>query len=138
MRWLKQLLGLEDQSTTAQQDVFSTIETQERDSYYISPIEVKEKLDQGESIVLLDIREDQEVEITSLNGALHIPMEDISIRYKEISDDPNAEIVVFCHHGIRSEMVMHQLWGLGYQNAKNMLGGIDAWSVEIDPKVPRY
>jgi rhodanese-related sulfurtransferase len=65
-------------------------------------------------------------------------MGDMHTRYKEISDDPNAQVIVFCHHGHRSEQVMTQLWGLSFQNAKTMEGGIHAWSEEIDINVPTY
>ena len=102
------------------------------------PTEVKAKLDRGEPLVLVDVREPEEVEIASIHGALHIPMGEIYHRYKEIAGDPNTEIIVFCHHGGRSERVMNQLWGLGYPNVKNMSGGIDRWSAEVDPSVPRY
>lgn len=108
------------------------------DSHYITAAEVKHKLDQGEPFILLDVREPQEWEIASISGAKHIPMGDIHERYKDLGEDPNQEIVVYCHHGMRSEMVMHQLWGLGFQNTKNMVGGIDAWSLDVDPKVQRY
>lgn len=108
------------------------------ESHYISVTEVKEKMERGDPFKLLDIRELHEVDTASIPGALHIPMGEIHARYQELGEDPNQEIVVFCHHGGRSEMVMHQLWGLGYQNTKNMVGGIDAWSLDVDPKVPRY
>lgn len=113
-------------------------EPQSYESSDISPTEVKQKLEQNTPLILLDVREPQEVEICSIDGALHIPMGDVHERYKEIAEDPNAEIVVFCHHGGRSMQVMHQLWGLGYQNCKNMSGGIHAWSLDVDPSVPRY
>lgn len=104
----------------------------------ISPPEVKQMIDAGEPIILVDVRQPEEVEICHIEGAVNIPMMDVHERYKEISGDPNAQIVVFCHHGSRSMQVMHQLWGLGYQNCKNMSGGIHAWSLDVDPKVPRY
>ncbi len=104
----------------------------------ISPPEVKQKLDAGEPVILVDVRQPEEIEICHIEGAVNIPMMDVHERYKEISDDPNAEIIVFCHHGSRSMQVMHQLWGLGYQNCKNMSGGIHAWSLDVDPKVARY
>ncbi|MBI1389803.1 MAG: hypothetical protein GC154_15295 [bacterium] len=108
------------------------------DSPELSPAEVKQMLDAGEPLILVDVREPQELEICSIEGALHIPMGQIHSRYKEISSDPNANVVVFCHHGGRSMQVMHQLWGLGYQNAKNMSGGIHAWSLDVDPGIQRY
>jgi len=107
-------------------------------SHNVSPIEVKEKLDRGDPVILVDVRETEEVEIVSIPVARHIPIGEIHCRYKEISDDPNAEIVVFCHHGGRSARVMSQLWGLGYPNVQNMEGGIDRWALEVDPSLSRY
>lgn len=107
-------------------------------SHYVSATELKKKLDSGEKFILLDVREQHEFDHARIPGSIHIPMGEIHARYKELGDDPNAEVIVHCHHGGRSEVVMHQLWGLGYQNAKNMVGGIDAWSLDVDPKVPRY
>ncbi|MFB3787249.1 MAG: rhodanese-like domain-containing protein [bacterium] len=135
LNWLKQLFGSSKPSPPpARPAAF----VPQYDSHEVSPQEVKKKLDDGAPIILLDVREERELRIAAIPRALHIPMGEIHARYKEISDDPAAEVIVFCHHGARSEVVMHQLWGLGYQNAKVMPGGIDAWSVEIDPKIPRY
>ncbi len=114
------------------------IEIPKMDSCAITPRDVKEKLDNGEPIILVDVRENEEVEMAKIDGALHIPMGEMHTRYKEISDDPNAEVIVFCHHGHRSEQVMTQLWGLSFQNAKTMEGGIHAWSEEVDSSVPVY
>ena len=112
--------------------------TSSKPSHEIPPIEVKRLLDEGQKLILVDVRSPEEWEKASLRNALKIPRDEIYARYGEIGNDPSAEIVVFCHHGIESEQAMHQLWGLGFQNAKTMPGGIDAWSVEVDPKTPRY
>ena len=135
LNWFKNLFGKSEKKSIKEPP---KIEIPAQDSHEISPLEVKTKLEQGEPIILVDVRSDAELEIASIKGAIHVPREDVHERYKEISDDPLAQIVVFCHHGMRSEEAMHQLWGLGFQETKLMAGGIDAWSVEIDPKVPRY
>ena len=132
--WLKHLFG-KSSGESAEQKAF---DWQTIESHEISPIEVKQKIDAGEDITLVDVRTSDERDKASLPNVLHIPRDDVHARYTEIGDDPSKAIVVFCHHGIESEQVMHQLWGLGYQNAKVMSGGIDAWSVEADPTVPRY
>lgn len=134
LKWLKNLVGRHEPKAAAPK----SFQIAPQDSHDISPLEVKTKLEQGEPILLVDVRSAAELEIARIEGAIHIPREDIHERYKEISDDPHAQIVVFCHHGSRSEEAMHQLWGLGFQETKLMAGGIDAWSVEIDPKVKRY
>lgn len=132
------IFGGKPKATTPQFEEQTTLEHEPVDSPEITPQEVQQKMDAGENLILLDVREPQEVEICCLEGAKHIPMGDIHERYKEVSDDPNAEIIVYCHHGSRSMQVMHQLWGLGFQNAKNLSGGIHAWSLDVDPSVPRY
>ncbi|HQH71982.1 MAG TPA: rhodanese-like domain-containing protein, partial [bacterium] len=119
LNWLKQLFGFSKPSVPPARPAASV---PQYDSHEVSPQEVKKKLDDGAPIILLDVREDQELRIAAIPQALHIPMGEIHARYKEISDDPAAEIIVFCHHGARGEVVMHQLWGLGYQNAKIMPG----------------
>ncbi|MDP8244823.1 MAG: rhodanese-like domain-containing protein [Candidatus Hinthialibacter antarcticus] len=138
MGLLDWLFGKSQKTTLPELDDAPPEAQQEYSSPEISPPEVKQKLDAGESVILLDVRQPEELDICRIEGAMHIPMMDVHERYKEISDEPNAEIIVFCHHGSRSMQVMHQLWGLGYQNAKNMSGGIHAWSLDVDPKVPRY
>ena len=108
------------------------------ESCALTPKELKEKMDRGDPVVLVDVREAFELEQAAIPGVRHIPMGEIHMRYKEISSDPNAEVVVFSHHGSRSEQVMTQLWGLGYQNTKNLAGGIQAWSEEVDLSIPQY
>lgn len=131
-------MGLFSWLTGGNKEQKQKVEIPTMDSCAITVKEVKEKLDRGEPIILVDVREDEELALAKIEGALHIPMGEMHSRYKEISDDPNAEVIVFCHHGHRSEQVMTQLWGLSFQNAKTMEGGIHAWSEEIDSGVPTY
>lgn len=86
--------------------------------------------------LLLDVREPWEFELARIQGSRHLPMHEIPQRHAEL--DPNAEIVVICHHGMRSAQVTQYLDHLGFQNVYNLSGGIDAWSREIDPEVPLY
>ena len=97
---------------------------------------IKARLDAGESLLLVDIREPYELMISHLDGAQAIPMSEIQDRYTEIPRD--RPVVIFCHHGVRSVRVIEALQEIGYTNLINMQGGIDAWSKEIDPAVPRY
>jgi len=101
----------------------------------ISVEQLKAKLDKGEKPVLLDVREPSEYKTANIGGTL-IPMGEISKRYVEL--DPKQEIIVHCHHGSRSQRVVEFLYDKGFTNVKNLVGGIDAWSKRIDPKVPRY
>jgi rhodanese-related sulfurtransferase len=87
-------------------------------------------------VVLLDVREHAELEIAAVAGARHIPMGEIPKRLAEL--DPKTPLVVMCHSGGRSRRVAEYLHGNGYDNVFNLRGGIDAWSTEIDPQVPRY
>jgi len=97
--------------------------------------QLKDKLDRGETPVLLDVREIQEVKIASIGGT-HIPMNLVPLRIQEL--DPSKEIIVYCHSGGRSAAIVNFLQKHGFDNVRNLLGGIDEWSLSIDPKVPRY
>jgi glyoxylase-like metal-dependent hydrolase (beta-lactamase superfamily II)/rhodanese-related sulfurtransferase len=97
--------------------------------------ELKSRIDHGENITILDVREKSEYAVANIGGML-IPMREIPQRYTEL--DAGKEIVVLCHHGNRSQRVVEFLYGKGFTNVKNLVGGIDAWSARVDPKVPRY
>jgi rhodanese-related sulfurtransferase len=105
--------------------------------YEITPEEVKSKLDAGEEFVLLDVREPWEFETARIDGAKLIPMGDVPSRaHQEL--DPEEAIVVVCHHGVRSMNVTVWLRQQGFEKAQSMRGGIDAWSLAVDRKVPLY
>ena len=88
------------------------------------------------AVVLLDVREPVELEIAALAAATHIPMREVPSRLAEL--DRDVPLVVMCHAGGRSRMVAQYLLGNGFTQVFNLRGGIDAWSTEIDPQVPRY
>jgi len=102
----------------------------------IEPLELKARLDRGERLEVLDVREPEEIAVASFPSALHIPMGDIPSRLTEL--DPDAHWVVVCHHGIRSAQVAMYLAHMGFERVANLVGGIDAWSLNADPKIPRY
>ncbi len=102
----------------------------------ISPPALKERLDRGEKPVVLDVREPEEVALASFSGATHIPMGDIPSRLADL--DPQRATVVVCHHGIRSAQVAAYLARMGFERVANLSGGIDAWSLAVDPATPRY
>jgi rhodanese-related sulfurtransferase len=102
----------------------------------ISPVELQQLLSGRGDLVLLDVREPEELAVASIDGALHIPMGDVPGRLHEL--DPEKEIVVFCHHGIRSASVVQFLAQRDFERVVNLAGGIDAWSRIVDPSVPRY
>jgi len=88
------------------------------------------------SITLLDVREADELEIAAITPALHIPLQQLPRRLAELN--PQAPIAVLCHHGMRSEMAARFLISNGFDQVANVAGGIDAWSLEIDPRITRY
>jgi rhodanese-related sulfurtransferase len=99
---------------------------------------VKQLLDQGEAFTLLDVREPDEIATAAIEGTLRIPMQQIPTRLSELEPLKNQRIVVHCHHGGRSARVQAWLQQQGFTQVQNMTGGIDAWSLEVDPSVPRY
>jgi adenylyltransferase/sulfurtransferase len=101
-----------------------------------SPQDVKAKLDQGEKIIFLDVREPWEVAINRLDGAVHIPLGELGRRYQELN--PDDEIIAYCHMGVRSLKATRFLKEQQFKNVKNLAGGIEAWSLQVDPKVSRY
>jgi len=107
--------------------------------YEISTRDLKQLLTGAdpENCVLLDVREPWEYEAAHIEGSTPIPMGDIPARaFQEL--DPEAHIVTVCHHGVRSMNVAVWLRNQGFEKAQSLRGGIDAWSAEVDPAVPRY
>ncbi|MFQ6673358.1 MAG: molybdopterin-synthase adenylyltransferase MoeB [Fidelibacterota bacterium] len=102
----------------------------------ISVRDVKEKLDRGEGVVILDIREPWEREISRIDKAVFIPMNSLPSRLEDL--DPSREIVVHCHTGHRSAAVTEFLVKQGFSRVSNMAGGIKAWTQEIDPGLISY
>ncbi len=99
---------------------------------------VKQKLDAGEDLLFIDCREPDEHATAKIAAAKLVPMSEIADRLGELEPYRQRPIVVHCHHGGRSMRVVRWLREQGYKLAQNMTGGIDAWSQEIDPNVPRY
>lgn len=105
--------------------------------YEITPEEVKTKLDSQQNFTLLDVREPWEFETANIAAAKLIPMGDVPSRaHQEL--DPEENIVVLCHHGVRSLTVTAWLRQQGFEKAQSMRGGIDAWARQVDRNVPTY
>ena len=103
----------------------------------LTVLELKARLDEGEKdFTLVDVREPWEVNICSMPDAISVPMRAIPARYLELPKD--QEIVVVCHHGIRSQQVANYLERMGFDKLNNLVGGINAWAHEVDPKMPTY
>ena len=90
----------------------------------------------GRAVTLLDVREPVEWDIVHLDGATLIPLMTLPARIAEL--DPRAELVVYCHHGMRSLQAVEFLRAAGFHHARSLAGGIDAWAEEIDPSLNRY
>jgi rhodanese-related sulfurtransferase len=102
----------------------------------ITPTELNARLDSGEDILIVDIREHWELQINGLRGAVHIPLEDFPAALRAIPDD--KPVVIICHTGRRSAYLVDWLDMQGYTNCLNLAGGIDRWAREVDPSLPRY
>ena len=89
-------------------------------------------------VLLLDCRTAEEHATARIDGSVLIPMQEIAERLSELEPWRDRPIIVHCHHGVRSLRVTHFLRDKGFSQAQSMKGGIDAWSVDVDPSVPRY
>ncbi len=102
----------------------------------ITPQDLKMRLDRNDRPVLVDVRDDWETKLCRLENALHIPMEELEFRAEELNQ--RDEIVVYCHHGVRSAAVADYLRRLGFTRVRNLAGGLDAWAATVDRSMRRY
>ena len=93
---------------------------------------------QGAGLRLIDVRDPEEFAFCRLPGAELISLQVLPFEADTRLPDKSAEIVLYCHHGMRSTRAAEFLRQLGYANARSMAGGVEKWSAEIDPTVPRY
>ncbi|MEX0876656.1 MAG: rhodanese-like domain-containing protein [Phycisphaerales bacterium] len=91
-----------------------------------------------DDFLLLDIREPDELAVASIDGALHIPLGDIHARLSELNADEDTTIAVICHSGRRSLKAALFMQQMGLPGTRSVAGGIDWWSLKIDPTIPRY
>ena len=99
---------------------------------------VKQLRDSSQPFVLLDVRNPDEHAAAKIAGSTFIPMGELQARLSELEPHKQDHIVVHCHHGGRSMRVTQFLRQQGFTQVQNMDGGIDAWSLHVDPSVPRY
>lgn len=103
----------------------------------ITATELKQRLDNGEDIQIIDVREDNEYAFNRIPNAVHIPLGQVLSRMNEI--DPNRETVMHCKMGGRSARAIEAMQRMGFTGKLvNLKGGILAWSDEVDPSVPKY
>jgi rhodanese-related sulfurtransferase len=99
--------------------------------------ELKARRDAGAKLRLIDVREPSEYNVAQIEDSELKPLGQIQQWSQELKDK-DEEIVIHCHHGMRSERACQYLSAQGFNNVKNLIGGIDDWSLKIDPLVPRY
>ncbi|MFZ0211428.1 MAG: rhodanese-like domain-containing protein [Candidatus Acidiferrales bacterium] len=109
-------------------DLFANIE--------VAPNEVKQSLDRGDKLLFVDVREPWEHQLCSIDGSQLMPLGQIAANLPVFENAEN--VIVFCHSGRRSLDAAAWLRAQGISSARSMAGGIDRWSREIDPNVPRY
>ncbi len=102
----------------------------------ITPIELKERMDKGDNLVLLDIREEIETRICKIEGSVHIPMQEIPSRLSEL--EMHSDLIIYCKSGERSYAVSEFLKKSGFSRVANLYGGTLAWSETVDPTMPKY
>lgn len=102
----------------------------------ITPLELKQRIDRGDDIVILDVREPHEYDIAKIPGTKLIPLGEIPKRFEEL--DSTADIVIHCRSGVRSGKAQKFLKEMGFSRVTNLAGGILRWSDEVDPSVPKY
>jgi rhodanese-related sulfurtransferase len=106
------------------------------DDMQISAKEVSERAARGEKLLLVDVREPWEYDLCRIPGATLIPLGTLPANLNTLLDAD--EVICYCHHGMRSLDAAVWLRHQGVESAKSMAGGIERWSVEVDPNVPRY
>jgi len=104
----------------------------------LDPLEVAQRLAASTPPVLLDVREPDEYAHASIDGARNVPLRELPGRLIELGLFKDREVVVYCHHGMRSQRAAQVLTQAGFSRVFNLTGGIDRWSLEVDFKVRRY
>jgi adenylyltransferase/sulfurtransferase len=102
----------------------------------VTPREVSDKLARGEKILFVDVREQWEYDTSHIEGSVWIPLREIPASTPRL--ESAGEVILFCHHGMRSMDAAAWLRSQGVTSARSMAGGIDLWATEIDPKIARY
>ncbi len=102
----------------------------------MTPKELHKRMQHDDNIRVLDVRESYEYNICNIENSLHIPLGQIISRIGELPLD--QEMVVLCHHGVRSAMVVNYLLKCGFKKIHNLEGGIHLWSIDVEPTMVKY
>ena len=106
------------------------------DEWVITPSDLNSELQGGSKVVLVDVREPHEWDITHITGSTFIPEGDVLARMNEL--DTADDIVLICRTGIRSARALNQLREVGFTKLRNLVGGLHGWADDVDPSVPKY
>lgn len=104
----------------------------------ITPAELSARMQKGEKPYLLDVRQPWENQLSQIEGSVLLPLADLPARLDEVQPAPGQAVVAYCHHGMRSLSAAALLEQRGLKDVLSLSGGIEAWSIQVDPKVPRY
>jgi adenylyltransferase/sulfurtransferase len=104
--------------------------------YDISPEDLKQLMDANPAVLLLDVREEFERQISALSGSVHIPLPELMERQNTLPHD--RPIVAYCRNGVRSQEAARLLTAAGFADARHLVGGINAWAEKVDPTIPVY
>ncbi len=104
----------------------------------VSAADVKAARDRGDEFLLLDVRQPEEYQTAKIDGSTLIPLAELESRVEELADWRERRVVIHCHHGGRSAAACQVLGAHGFRDVANLAGGIEAWSLTVDPDVPRY
>lgn len=107
-------------------------------NWEITPRDVAAMRERGESFLLVDCRTPEEYETAHIEGAMLVPLQELSVRINELRAHEERPIVIHCHRGKRSLSMTAVLRELGFDDVRSMAGGIHRWSEEVDPRVPTY
>lgn len=102
----------------------------------INVVDLEKKITHNENFVLLDVRTPDEYTLTHIKKSVHIPLDTLDKECNKL--EKNKEIVVYCHHGVRSLKATKILLDHGFLNVRSLSGGIHAWSTQVDPSLPIY
>ena len=104
-----------------------------------TPREVSERRSNGDRLVLIDCRTHAERELVSIPDSMHVPQDELSSNLETLFRlEDESEMIVYCHHGVRSLAVVAALREAGFESVRSMAGGIHRWSKEVDPDLPTY
>jgi adenylyltransferase/sulfurtransferase len=107
------------------------------DRWELTPRELKALLEAGDDIAVVDVREPWEAEICRIEGSRLIPLTELDYRADD-ELDRDQDIVLYCHHGIRSMEAAMTLWSMGFERVRNLAGGIARWADDVDSEMERY